>query len=126
VTTGRGPGPPGTVAADLGEIRAAEAAIDRLARRAAAPPGLLAGDPALALLTALAADVDEPGTGVRHNWVVRRAPSRGLAGWLRAAVAGVVVAGLAGTTSLIAASMLAKLTRGAGGRGHPVRPRRLR
>jgi hypothetical protein len=107
-----------TVAADLGEIRRAGEAIDLLAQRAAAPPGLL-DDPALALLTALAADVDEPGTGVRQNWPVRRAPSRSLAGWLRAAVAGVVVAGLAGTTSLIAASMLARLTRGAGRRGRP-------
>ena len=44
-------------------------------------------------------------------------PSRGLADWLRAAVAGAVVAGLAGTTSLITASMLARLSRGAGGRG---------
>ena len=110
---------PGTVAADLGEIRRAEDAIDRLAQRAAAPPGLL-DDPALALLSALAADVDEPGTGVRPEWVIRRAPPRSLAGWLRAAVAGVVVAGLAGTTSLVTASMLARLTRGAGRR----RPRR--
>jgi hypothetical protein len=140
VITGRGPGAPGitpgleftrrrageaapaTVAADLGEIRAAEEAIGLLAQRATAPPGLL-DDPALALLSALAADVDEPGTGVRQNWVVRRAPSRGLAGWLRAAVAGVVVAGLAGTTSLVTASMLARLTRGAGRRGRPRRPR---
>ena len=138
--TGRGPGAPGitpgleftgrradaaaqtAVAADLGEIRAAEEAIGLLAQRAAAPPGLL-DDPALALLTALAADVDEPGTGVRHNWPVRGQPTRSLAGWLRAAVAGVLVAGLAGTTSLVTASMLARLTRGAGRRG---RPRRLR
>jgi hypothetical protein len=55
------------------------------------------------------------------NWVVRRAPSRSLAGWLRAAVAGVVVAGLAGATSLVTASMLARLTRGAGRRGRPGR-----
>ena len=47
-------------------------------------------------------------------------------------MAGVVVAGLAGTTSLIAASMLARLTRrrraaGAGPRRLPLsRPRRLR
>jgi hypothetical protein len=155
VITGRGPGAPGmtpgleftrrrageaapgTVAADLGEIRRAETAIDLVAQRAAAAPGLL-DDPALALLTALAADVDAPGTSVRQHagvWVGRRVPSRGLAAWLRAAVAGVVVAGLAGTTSLVAASMLARLTRGAGGRGRrldrgwaarPARPRRLR
>jgi hypothetical protein len=113
---------PGTVAADLGEIRRAEEAIDLLAARAATPAGLR-DDPALALLSALAADVDQPGASVRQEWVVRRAPSRGLAGWLRAAVAAVVVAGLAGTTSLVTASMLARLTRGAGRRG---RPRRLR
>ena len=53
----------------------------------------------------------------------RRAPSRSLAGWLRAAVAGAVVAGLAGTTSLIAASMLARLTRGAGVPGQAAGPR---
>ena len=138
--TGRGPGAPGitpgldftrrrageaapgTVAADLGEIRRAAEAIDLLAARAATPAGRL-DDPALALLSALAADVDQPGTSVRQEWVVRRAPSRGLAGWLRAAAAGVVVAGLACTTSLVTASMLARLTRGAGRRG---RPRRLR
>lgn len=128
--TGRGPGAPGMtpVAADLSEIRQAEEAIDRLAARAAVPSGM-DGDPALALLTALAADVDAPGTGVRKQ---EGLPSRGLAGWLRAAVAGVVVAGLAGTTSLLAASMLARLT---GGRARPrergwggrhARPRRWR
>ena len=131
--TGRGPGAPGMtpVAADLSEIRQAEEAIDRLAARAPVPPGL-DGDPALALLTALAADVDAPGTGVRKQEGFARMPSRGLAGWLRAAVAGVVVAGLAGTTSLLAASMLARLT---GGRARPrergwggrhARPRRWR
>ena len=61
-----------------------------------------------------------------ENWPVRRAPARcqptrSLAGWLRAAVAGLVVAGLAGTTSLVTASMLARLTRAAGRRGR--RPR---
>lgn len=110
------------ITGDLGEIRQAGEAIELLAARAAAPPGLR-GDPAFALLTALAADVDQPGSGVKQNWPVRRAPSRTLAGWLRAAVAGLVVAGLAGTTSLIAAGMLARLTRGAGRR---ARPRRLR
>ncbi len=56
------------------------------------------------------------------------APSRGAAAWLRAAVAGGVVAGLASITSLIATSMLARLARGpvpgrrAGGQpgGHPA------
>ena len=58
------------------------------------------------------------------------AQSRGAAGWLRAAVAGGVVAGLASVTSLIATSMLARLARGParGGRWQrrQVRPRRLR
>ena len=151
--TGRGPGAPGmtpgleftrrageaapaAVAADLGEIRRAEEAIELLAARAA--PAGLPDDPAFALLTALARDVDRPGDGVARDdgvWAGRRAPSRSLAGWLRAAVAGRLVAGLAGTTSLITASMLARLTRGAGGRGRrldrgwaarPARPHRLR
>jgi hypothetical protein len=140
VITGRGPGAPGmtpglefscrrageavpgTVAADLGEIRQAGEAIELLAARAAAPPGLR-DDPAFALLTALAADVDEPGSGVGQNWRARRAPSRSLARWLRAAVAGLVVAGLAGTTSLLAAGMLARLNRGAGRRARSGRLR---
>jgi hypothetical protein len=67
---------PGTVAADLGEIRRAGQAIDLAAARAAIPTELR-DDPALALLTALAADVDTPGTGVERKWVDRRAPSRG-------------------------------------------------
>ena len=41
------------MAADLGEIRRAEEAIELLAARAAAPAGL-PDDPAVALLTALA------------------------------------------------------------------------
>ncbi len=60
-------------------------------------------------------------------------PSRGLASGPSALAAGAVVAGLAGTTSLITASMLARLSRGAGagGRGRvPARgwakPDRLR
>ena len=59
-----------------------------------------------------------------------RAQSRGAAAWLRTAVAGGVVAGLASVTSLIATSMLARLARGParGGRWQQrqVRPRRLR
>ncbi len=58
------------------------------------------------------------------------AQSRGMAAWLRAAVAGGVVAGLVSVTSLIATSMLARLARGPvrGGRWQqrPVRPRRVR
>ena len=47
------------------------------------------------------------------------AQSRGMAAWLRAAVAGGVVAGLVSVTSLIATSMLARLARGPV-RGRPV------
>ncbi len=77
--TGRGPGAPGVTpgpeftggrataggtgdqAADLGEIRRSEEAINVLAARGAAGPDLT-HDPALALLGALVADVDTPGT----------------------------------------------------------------
>ena len=56
--------------------------------------------------------------------------TRGAAAWLRAAVAGGVVAGLASVTSLIATSMLARLARGParGGRWEqrPARSRRVR
>jgi hypothetical protein len=133
---------PAAVAADLGEIRRAEEAMELLATRAAVPPGLR-DDPALALLTALAEDVDAPGAEVpqdpRIRALRRRArgwepagPPRGVAAWLRTAVAGAVVASLAGTTSLIAASMLARLTggrarhRGGGCSRRPARPRRFR
>ncbi len=156
-----GPGGTGHEAVDLSEIRRSEELINRLAARGALPgsAGLgaehraggsgAAGDPAAALLAALAADVDVP--ALQDQAVIppavapRRAaaweavagqPSRGLAGWLRAAAAGAVVAGLAGTTSLITASMLARLSRGAGagGRGRvpargwaqPARSRRYR
>jgi hypothetical protein len=60
-------------------------------------------------------------------------PAQGMAAWLRAAAAGAVVAGLAATTSLIAASMLARLYRVAGvrdararGWGSQARHRRYR
>ncbi len=116
----------------------------------------LAHDPALVLLGALITDVDPPGavTGpgvpgpgglqcppARAGWPSRAAgqqawqalagaPSRGAAAWLRAAVAGGVVASLASITSLIATSMLARLARGParGGRWQPrhVRPPRAR
>jgi hypothetical protein len=118
----------------------------------------LTHDQALVLLGALVADVDTPGTltgpGVpgpgdlervlaRAGWPDRvagqraeawqalaAAPSRGAAAWLRAAVAGGVVAGLASITSLVATSMLARLARGParGGRWQPrpVRWRRVR
>jgi hypothetical protein len=185
VIAGRGPGAPGVTpgpeftggratagaagdqAADLGEIRRSEEAINVLAARGAAGPDL-SHDPALALLGALVADVDTPGTlagrcadvlgdlrhahaphirparrrhaqgrhaqvrhaQVRHTpgwraqawpgraadqraeaWQALATPSRGAAAWLRTAVAGGVVAALASVTSLIATSMLARLTR---------------
>jgi len=149
-----GPGGTGHGAVDLSEIRRSEELIDRLAaREALAGPGAerraggsepgSPGDPAAALLAALSADVDVPALQdqpvMTPGWAAvggARAvpPSRGLADWLRAAVAGAVVAGLAGTTSLITASMLARLSRGAGGRGRvpaqgwapPARSRRYR
>ena len=169
--TGRGPGAPGVTpgleftrrraaaggtggqAVDLGEIRRSEEAINVLAARRAAGPELT-HDPALALLGALAADVDTPGTRAEHaaGWppgpaqpawpgraaaeragawqALAGAQSRGAAAWLRTAVAGGVVAGLASVTSLIATSMLARLARGPA-RGvrwerRPARLRRLR
>ena len=144
-------------AVDLGEIRRSEEAINVLAARGAAGPEP-ADDPALVLLGALVADVDTPGTVTepgapglddRQSALARAgrpgraagqraeawqalagAPSRGAAAWLRAAIAGGVVAGLASVTSLIATSMLARLARGParGGRWQPrhVRPRRVR
>ena len=204
---GRGPGAPGVTpgpeftggrataggtgdqAVDLDEIRRSDEAINVLAARGAA--GLdLSHDPALALLGALVADVDTPGTlagrcadvlgDLRHAhaphirparrrhapgrhaqarhaagwraqawpgraadqraeaWQALATPSRGAAAWLRAAAAGGVVAALASVTSLIATSMLARLTRApvrgpAGGparapiRGQrPTRARRMR
>jgi hypothetical protein len=207
VITGRGPGAPGVTpgpefaggraaaggtgdqAVDLGEIRRSEEAINVLAARGAAGPHLT-HDPALALLGALVADVDTPGTlagrcadvlgdlrhahaphirparrrhrqgrhaQVRHApgwrasawpgraadqraeaWQALATPSRGAAAWLRAAVAGGVVAALASVTSLIATSMLARLTgaparapvrgpaRGAWRGQRPARARRMR
>jgi hypothetical protein len=209
VIAGRGPGAPGVTpgpeftggratagatgdqAVDLGEIRRTEEAINVLAARAAAGPDLT-HDPALALLGALVADVDTPGTpagrcadvlgDLRHArapynhtrparrrpapgrhakgwsapgwrapawpgraadqraeaWQALATPSRGAAAWLRAAVAGGVAAALASLTSLIATSMLARLTRGPGRRPirgpargawrgqRPARPRRMR
>ena len=162
--TGRGPGAPGVTpgleftrrraaagdtggqAVDLGEIRRSEEAINVLAARSAAGLQLL-HDPALALLGALAADVDTPGSlaeraaagpggPVQPAWPggplqpawpgraaaeraeawqsLARAQPRGAAAWLRSAVAGGVVAGLASVTSLVATSMLARLARGPG------------
>lgn len=160
--TGRGPGAPGVTpgleftrrraaaggtggqAIDLGEIRRSEEAINVLAARGAAG-ARLSHDPVLALLGALVADVDTPGTraergrtagqrAAAQRAAARQAlagpPSRGVAAWLRAAVAGGVVAGLASVTSLIATSMLARLARGParGGRWgpRPARSRRVR
>jgi hypothetical protein len=174
VITGREPGAPGVTlglngtrrraaaggtggrAVDLGEIRRSEEAINVLAARGAAGAELTP-DPALALLGALVADVDTPGTltatgvpgpgGLERTltpagwpgrevgrpaeaWPGLAAPSQGAAAWLRAAVAGGLVAGLASITSLIATSMLARLARGPArssrGQPRPVRWRRVR
>jgi hypothetical protein len=163
VITGRGPGAPGVTpgaeftrgrvaagnpgdgAVDLGEIRRSEEVIGVLAARAATPAPMLR-DPAVALLSALAADVDArdavpgrrpgvlpgPARHLRRTAGVPVAASpRGTAAWVRAAAAGAVVAG---TTSVVAAGMLARLARGpAGGFGRSergwgatVRPRRTR
>jgi hypothetical protein len=147
----------GGQAVDLGEIRRSEEAINVLAARGAAGPELT-HDPALARLAALVADVDTPGRltepgvpwpgDLEHahagaGWPGRAAgqraeawqalagaPSRGAAAWLRAAVAGGVVAGLASISSLIATSMLARLARGPARAGRwqprPPRSRRVR
>jgi hypothetical protein len=61
------------------------------------------------LLGALAADVDTPSVRPVAGLGRCESPAGGLAAWLRAAVAGAVLAGLAGTTSLICASMLDRL-----------------
>ena len=103
VTVGGG----GSEAADLTAIRRSEDALDQLAARAASGPQLR-GDQALVLLGALAADVDSPSARPMAGPARRESPSAGLAAWLRAAVAG-AAAGLAGTTSLICASMLDRL-----------------
>jgi hypothetical protein len=75
-----------------------------------------------------------PGRAATQRAAARHAlagpQSRGAAAWLRAAVAGGVVAGLASVTSLIATSMLARLARGPA-RGsrweqRPARSRRVR
>ena len=143
-------------AVDLGEIRRSGEAINVLAARGAAGPELT-HDPALALLSALISDVDTPGTltepGVPPGdlnralagagWPGRAAgqraeawqalagaPSRSAAAWLRTAVAGGVVAGLASITSLIATSMLARLAcgpaRASRWQPRPGRARRVR
>jgi hypothetical protein len=127
----------GGPAVDLGEIRRSEEAINVLAARGAAGPEPT-HDPALALLGALVADVDTPGTrtepgapgpgdlqpALAAGWPGRavrcsygggpgrRAVPEGGSLAAGAAVAGGVVAGLASITSLIATSMLARLARG--------------
>jgi hypothetical protein len=103
-------------------------------------------DPALSVLAALVADVDSSPGPASRPVAGRSAPQPGRAArpaadgsaggvvaWLRAAVMGAVVAGLAGTTSLVAASVLARLYRVTGGRAGaaapyraPSRPRRYR
>jgi hypothetical protein len=144
VITGRGPGAPGLTpggefprgrvpagnpgdgAVDLSEIRRSEEIIDVLAARAATSTPMLR-DPAVALLSALTADVDTrddirddlpdtlPGSPllrVAAAAISVRASLPGIAAWVRATAASAVVAGVAGTTSVVAAGMLARLARG--------------
>jgi hypothetical protein len=142
VITGRGPGAPGVTsgvefargrvaagnpgdgAVDLSEIRRSGEVIEVLAERVAMPARML-HDPAVTLLSALAADVDarEAGlgvlTGTRSGPARRRpgatagrlvrAPVPRIGAWVRVAAAGAVAAG---TTSFVAAGMVARLARG--------------
>jgi hypothetical protein len=147
VITGRGPGAPGVTsgvefargrvaagnpgdgAVDLSEIRRSEEIIDVLAERAAMPARMLR-DPAVTLLSALAADIDareaghdvlagtRPGpAGRRRSAGGRpvRAPAARIGAWARVAAVGAVAAGVAGAMSFVAAGMLARLTRGPAG-----------
>lgn len=107
--TAAGAGPDGRPAADP-SARPAAAASDWLP---SARPAAAAGGP------------------MSDREVAMRAASGGVAAWLRAAVSGAVVAGLAGTTSVVATSMLARLSRDpaspgrSAGRGSAAsRPRR--
>jgi hypothetical protein len=141
-------GDPGDGAVDLSEIRRSEEIVGVLAARAATPAPML-HDPAVALLSALTTDIDardaapdarprvlpRPAHARRRTGGVPVPPSRGgSAAWLRAAAAGAVVAGVAGTTSVVAAGMLARLARvpASGSRrlardwSSLVRPRRIR
>lgn len=141
-TRGRvAPGDPGDGAIDLGEIRRSEEIIDVLAARAATAAPLLS-DPAVALLSVLAADVDARDAvpealadalrgealadalrgealadafrgAARHHRIAAvgsplPAPAPGITTWARAAAAGALVAGAAGTTSVVAAGRLAR------------------
>jgi hypothetical protein len=120
-------GNPGDGAVDLSEIRRSEEIIDVLAERVAIPARMLR-DPAVTLLSALAADVDarEAGLGVRTGTRPgparrrtggaagrpERAPALGIGAWARVAAAGAVAAGAAGSTGFVAAGLLARLARG--------------
>jgi hypothetical protein len=144
-------GHPADGAVDLGKIRRSEEIIDVLAGRAAVP-ARMRRDPAVTLLSALAADIDarEAGPGVlagtrpgpvgqrRRSAAAGRpapAPAPRMSAWARVAAVGAVAAGIAGTTSFVAAAMLARLARGparddprvaARGWGAAVRLRRTR
>jgi hypothetical protein len=119
-------GNPGDGAVDLSEIRRSEEIVGVLAARAATPAPIL-HDPAVVLLSALTADIDArdaapdarpsvlpgPARARRNAAGVPPPPSPGrIAAWVRAAAAGAVVAGVAGTTSVGAAGMLARLASG--------------
>ncbi len=145
-------GNPGDGAVDLGEIRRSDEIIGVLGARAARPEQFLE-DPAVTLLSALAADVNagdaipgdlpapapaahrRPASGCQvPRQVPRRAPAPAISTWARAAAVNAVIAGVAGSTSVVAAGMLARLARGpasgprrsARGRGVPFRSQRPR
>jgi hypothetical protein len=136
VITGRGPGAPGVTsdaeftrgrvtagspgdgAIDLGEIRWSEEIINMLAGRAATPAAARR-DPAVALLSALAADVDAAGDRFARTRVSRPGRRRSATGgrpvrrrdrigWVRPGAVG-VAAGVAGALSVVAAGLLARL-----------------
>ena len=119
------PGNPANGAVDLGEIRRSEEIIGALGARAAMSAPQLS-DPAVALLRALAADADGrnaaadlPPGGTPNPASPRLVPADSFLGpvrapaiaWAMAAAAGAVAAGIAGSTSVAATDMLARLAR---------------
>lgn len=140
--TGRGPGAPGVTpdmvftlygaargapggqAVDLSEIRRSDAIMDLLASRRLMRPRAV-HDPAIALLSALAADVDSPATEdlaapTGHRGAGQGRPVPAADTWVRVAAA-VAVAGAAATTGIMVTGMLARLARmGLSQPGRPV------
>ncbi len=125
MTGGRTPAAPGGDSgadpglADLGAINGCDALLDLVAGRRLDPP-LARRDPALAVLSARAADVDSTGPA-RRSTGPRSTAARPAAAWRprQATVAALVASALAtlilavmvaGTTGLLAASTLARLS----------------